>query len=240
MTSRHRAELLEAIRPRVRAYAESYPVLATAASDLDLVAPDALQAFRRMQDARAGLPGAQAYDAPTVSGGAASSSTERAAVGTTCVRCDEPGACRCAATPPMDLTSLDRRTLDHTLNRLDLITRPGQLVTDPAEWCRNVTNLCLTLRRLIEAWTPHHASDRDRRQVAKINRPEAADTWCEHHKQADLHEPAEHYGTVSGNLDHPMHLCGYCYWQVRRNGKLPNANAMEKRHRTGKNEKERV
>lgn len=217
MTSRTRTGLLETIRTRVRAAAADYPVLSRAADDLDACAPSALEAFRRMQDARPGLPGAQAYDAPTVSGGSAGlTQPERLA-------------------DQQDRTEADRRLLDTTLNQLDVLTRSG-LVTDSGEWCRNVTIRCLTLRRLVESWTPHRPTDKQRRAVAAAN----DGTWCEHHRSASIDEPAEHHGTVSGNLAIPMDLCGFCYWQVRRKGRLPSGEAMERRKRTGKNEKERV
>ena len=54
--------------------------LTLALSDLDHCDPLFVNAAKRMQDARAGLPGAQAYDSPSVSGGgSASSAPERLA-----------------------------------------------------------------------------------------------------------------------------------------------------------------
>lgn len=218
MTSRTRYRTLQLIHRRVRVFAESYD-LALALDDLDHIEPLFLTAAQRQQDARQGLPGAQAYDAPAVAGSGAE-------------RLTQPE--RLAAHP--DRTSADRALLDRLLHDLELATRPGDVILDSAEWSRLVTRDCLTLRRLVDAWTPHEPSARDQRDVAVEN----DGAWCEHHRTARLDEPAEHYGTVSGNLSLPMHLCGYCYWQVRRKGRLPPGEAMVKRHRTGKDEKEKV
>ena len=151
MTSRQRAQLLETIRPRLHSHAQRYPILATAANDLDHAAPHALTAFQRMQDARPGLPGAQAYDAPTVSGGSAGlTQPERLA-------------------DREDRTEADRRLADSLLNDLDAATNTRGVVMDPDQWCRRITSDALALRRLIEAWTPHAPTDAQRRKVTESN-----------------------------------------------------------------------
>lgn len=232
MTTRHRYERFTQIRTRVTALD-----LPDAAADLDWCDTRFTQAARRMQDARAGLPGAQAYDAPTVTGGSSGSPVERGAVGRTCVRCDEPDACGCARSVPGDRTQPDRELLDLLLNRLWYDVRPTTLHTEPDKVRARVARDCLTLRRLIEAWSAHQPTPRDKRQVEAAN---AAPVDCEHHATAGIFEPVAHTGTVSGNLDLPMRLCSYCYWQVKRKGKLPSGEAMERRKRTGKDEKEKV
>lgn len=226
MSSRTRAELLETIRRRLHDLDD--PKLTVAVEDLDHAAPNALAAFRRMQDARAGLPGAQAYDSPSVSGGSSSSSTERAAVGPTCVRCDVPGECRCASAPPMDATSLDRRTLDRVLRQLDGLTRPA-LVLDSGKWHAQITGHCLTIRNLVASWTPRPPTDKQRQAVEAANTP--AVPLCDHctpHRAKGCTEPVHRTGDAAGNLDEPLGLCHWCYRFVLRVGRLPDKREIER------------
>lgn len=217
MSSRTRFDLYERCRTAVRTLSIDHD-LALALTDLDLVAPFAYRAFCSMQDARPGLPGAQAYDAPSVSGGSSNGShPERMA-------------------EQDDRTEADRRLLDHTLSHLWFLVRPG-VIMDPDQAVKNITADALVLRRLIEAWTPRPPTDKQRRDLTVAN---AAPVDCEHHATAGIFEPMHAHGTVGGNLDLPMRLCLACHNQVRRNGKLPSGEWMERRRRSGKDEKERV
>lgn len=201
MTSRNRYDFLETIRVRVTAASTTYPILTTAAADLDRCAPDALAAFQRMQDARAGLPGAQAYDAPSVSGGSATlTQPERMAEQT-------------------DRTEPDRRLLDITLNQLDQLTNGHGVITDPGEWCRNITNRALTIRRLIEAWTPHRPTARDLRLVEEANTsaPECVLTRY----ALNLHAPVHCTSNLRGLVPDPVPVSRWVWRFARDYRRLP-------------------
>lgn len=150
MSSRTRTESLNASHTQVRHLATTMD-LTLALADLDHAAPLARRAFKRMQDARPGLPGAQAYDAPTVSGGSSMlTHPERIA-------------------SQHDRTEADRILLDRTLEHLWFLVRPDAATLDDDKVTRQITADCLTLRRLIDAWTPRTPTDRDRRQVRAEN-----------------------------------------------------------------------
>ena len=116
-----------------------------------------------------------------------------------------------------DPTAGEIRQLDQALRRLSA----------DAQW----------LAGFVSRQTPRAPSDKDRREVERANRP---DDGCDHHRAADLYEPAEHTGTVSDTLTLPMALCGFCYWQVRRKGVLPRGEVLVQRQVTGKDPRERV
>lgn len=96
----------------------------------------------------------------------------------------------------------------------------------------------LWLRGLVDRWTPHAPTQRDLREVERINTP-AND--CEHHTAAGIYEEATRpSGTVAGNLPHPMRLCEFCWWQVYRKGTLPRADVLDEMHHTGKRPRQRA
>lgn len=178
--------------------------LTLALADLDHADPLFLNAAKRMQDARAGLPGAQAYDAPSVSGGGSElTQPERLAEQT-------------------DRTQADRILLDSALDRLWMLVRHQGVVIDPEPWRKDITRWCLTLRRLVDTWTPHAASDKQREAMEQANT--AATPLCQHctpHRAKGHAEPVHRTGNAAGNLDAPLGLCHWCYRFVLRTGRLP-------------------
>lgn len=181
--------------------------LTLALADLDHCDPLFVGAARRMQDARAGLPGAQAYDSPSVSGGGSSSSaSERLA-------------------ERVDATQADRDLLDRLLT--DLWTDVRGVILEPAQVCTRITRNTLTLRRLVDAWTPHRPTDKQRAQVAAVNDGD----WCTHHQTAGYMEPTHRHWLVDGVK---VPLCQACIDQHRRNGRLPSGEWMQRRASRGK------
>jgi hypothetical protein len=181
--------------------------LTLALSDLDHCDPLFVNAAKRMQDARAGLPGAQAYDSPSVSGGGSSSSApERLAEQT-------------------DATQADRDLLDRILT--DLWTDVRGVILEPAQVCTRITRNTLTLRRLVDAWTPHRPTDKQRAQVAAVNDGD----WCTHHQTAGYMEPTHRHWLVDGVK---VPLCQACIDQHRRTGRLPTGEWMQRRASRGK------
>ena len=67
MSSRTRYATFQLIHTRIRQLAGRFD-LELATEDLNWIDTRFMTAAQRMQDARAGLPGAQAYDAPSVAG----------------------------------------------------------------------------------------------------------------------------------------------------------------------------
>lgn len=205
MSSRTRFDLYERCRTAVRTLSIDHD-LALALTDLDLVAPFAYRAFCSMQDARPGLPGAQAYDAPSVSGGSSNGShPERMA-------------------EQDDRTEADRRLLDHTLSHLWFLVRPG-VIMDPDQAVKNITADALVLRRLIEAWTPRPPTDKQRQAVTRANDPEAE---CAHHRSFGTFEPVHRTTDGNGLLSLPTPLCRFCYDRLRTDGVLPTADRMQR------------
>lgn len=152
-------------------------------------------AEQRMMDARPGLPGAQAFDSPSVSGGTSSSPTERTALATV-----EHG----------NKATADIRAMDDAI--------------------RGMAHHAANLRRLVDAYTPHAATGKDKARVERANDP----TDCEHHTAAGIYEPASTTGKAGGNLAHPMRLCEFCYREVYRKGVLPRGEVLVTRHHKGK------
>lgn len=206
MTSPARYTRLCQIHDAVRTLATVHD-LELALADLDHVDPLALKAFRAMQDARPALPGAQAYDAPSVSGGGSTSSApERLAV-------------------REDRTQHDRDLLDRLLR--DLWTDVRGAIPEPDQVCRRITRNTLALRRLVDAWTPHTPTDKQRASVAAVNDGD----WCTHHQTAGYMEPTHRMWTVDGIK---VPLCQPCIDQHRRNGRLPTGEWMQRRASRGK------
>lgn len=218
MTSRTRTDLLETIRTRVRAAAADYPVLTCAADDLDACAPSALEAFRRMQDARAGLPGAQAYDAPSVSGGGASlTQPERLADQT-------------------DPTEAERRLLDLTLRALDQATGPVGVIIDPVEWRKLVTSLAYELRRLIDRWTPHAPTDAQRRKVRDANTKATECALTREH--LNLWDQVHCTSNLTGLIPEPVPVSRWVWRFTRDHKRLPTPN--EWKHHASKDDQLRA
>jgi HAMP domain-containing protein len=183
--------------------------------DLDAIAPTMREVIARMMDARPSALGAASYDGPVVTGGAASSSTERLAL-----------------TPTPMLTDLGQ--LVRAIAALDQAAR---MVDHPAA-VAHASKHAAILWRLCQVWKPHAPTDRDRRAVEQENT--VVDPGCEHHARLHIYEPVYRTGNPGGNMPHPMALCEACYFQVLRKGKLPTGDWIEARRRTGKAERIRV
>ena len=214
MTSPDRYHRCRQIRAAVAALAATHD-LTLALADLDHCLtitgsnydPPFIIAARAMQDARAGLPGAQAYDSPSVSGGGSSASApERLA-------------------ERIDSTQADRDLLDRLLT--DLWTDVRGVILEPAQVCTRITRNTLTLRRLVDAWTPHRPTDKQRAQVAAVNDGD----WCTHHQTAGYMEPTHRHWLVDGVK---VPLCQACIDQHRRTGRLPTGEWMQRRASRGK------
>lgn len=161
-----------------------------ALADLTAIEATLPEAERRMMDARASLPGAQAFDSPSVGGGTSSSPTERHAL-------------------TGDPTQRDRDAFDKALRLIDQQTT--------------------ILRRLVDAWTPHAPTARDRARVERANdpTPECAVT-------RDLlgkHEPAHRTTDCGGILPAPLPLGRWVYDFVRSQGRLPVVRELERHDR---------
>lgn len=89
------------------------------------------------------------------------------------------------------------------------------------------------LRKLMEANSPHPADPKAKAAAEKAN--VVADPLCEHCtpwvRSLGI-EPVHRTGTVNGNLDKPMALGLWCYEFVRRTGRLPVRDEVE-RHDNG-------
>lgn len=205
MTSPARYTRYRQIHDAVRILAATHD-LTLALADLDHADPLFLQAVRRQQDARAGMPGAASYDSPSVSGGSSTSShPERMVLG-------------------VDRTQNDRDLLDATLGHLWFLVRPG-LNTDTAKVLRQITDDCYTLRRLVDAWSPHLPTDKQRASVTRANDPEAE---CAHHRSFGTFEPVHRSTDGGGLLKHRTPLCRFCYDRLRTDGTLPTADRLQR------------
>ena len=161
-------------------------------------------AEQRMMDARPGLPGAQAFDSPSVSGGGNGGPVEAA----------------------LNLTGGTEETDDNWKHPVDQ-ARTDIAAMDTA--IREMTKHAAILRRLIDTYTPHAASSKDKARVERANDP----TDCEHHTAAGIFEPCTTTGKAGGNLPHPMRLCDFCYREVYRKGRLPRGEVLVERHHKG-------
>lgn len=141
---------------------------ARAVTDATYIADRLAAAEQRMMDARPGLPGAQAFDSPSVSGGTSSSPTER-----------------------------------HALNDGGDRTRADIAAMDQA--VREIGKHTAILRRLVDAWTPHTATAKQKAATELANEvvPE-----CRHCREgADVFEPFRTTTDVGGILPGPVPLC---------------------------------
>lgn len=203
-----RAHQLAAITRTISRHLAVYPSLQPAHRDLTDAAIGFDQAVERLELAVNDGLGAQSFDGGR-GGGDTGSVPERLAG---------------KRDPAADtLTELDT-ALRHLTEKVGFPRTRTTLICEDA---RSVYNI-------VQMWSPHAPRPKDLREVRTLNMADG----CDHHITVKIHELASHHGTVSGNLSLPMALCDYCYWQVRRKGRLPTAEAMEKRHRTGKNELE--
>jgi|DEB3_MinimDraft_2_1074329.scaffolds.fasta_scaffold11387_2 hypothetical protein len=222
MSSRDRDNTRILIHRRVQVLAASMD-LTLALADLDHIAapgpaddytaPRFLIVCQRTQDARAPLPGAASYDGPTVSGGkAALTQPERLA-------------------DQLDRTQADRTRLDDTLRGLKRLTRPDGIIVNADHHRDAITTGCYTLRRIVDAWYPHEPNAKDQREASEAT---DQDNWCAHHRTAGYMEPTHRITNMGGTLDVKMPLCNPCVDQVRRNGKLPSAEWMQRQASRGK------
>ena len=179
---------------------------ARALADAVYIADRLGPAEQRMMDARPGLPGAQAFDSPSVSGGSSGGPVEQALH---LNGGDEDSDAKWQH--PQDQARTDIKAMDTAL--------------------REINKHAAILRRLVETYTPHAATGKDKAKVERANDP----TDCEHHTAAGIYEPANGpTGNVAGNLPHPMRLCEFCYREVYRKGVLPRGEVLVTRHHKGK------
>lgn len=227
-TSDPRPAKLTAIRDALtRAVADGYTELAPAADDL--TAACALNVAGAVHNLDMGLrDGIKGANLGATGGGSGDASPiERILIGP--VDDDESGDWAWSMsrdTAYTDLAQLDDaiRHLTDKLGRLH--QRPHQPMVHDAR----------TVWRIIQQWAPRKATSKDLREVAAAN----AQDGCTNHARIGVFEPVHRTGTVGGNLALPAALCSSCYDQVRRNGKVPTGEWMERRQRTGKNEMERI
>jgi len=200
-----RSSLFDQIRTRLTAALPDHPKLEQAVTDLNTIAPRFREAVQRMQDARPSALGAASYDGPTVTGGGAtSSSTERLAV-------------------QEDRTADDRRRLDRALRELDIQSR---CPTSRERW---ICEHAQTVWRIINAWTPHAPTDKQRETVEQSNAaPEPLCQCCTPHRAKGCAERVHRTGDAAGNLPAPLGLCHWCYRFALRTGRLPTKGEVQR------------
>jgi hypothetical protein len=77
---------------------------------------------------------------------------------------------------------------------------------------------------LVSKWAPRQPDAKARKATEEANIVE-----CVHHRATiGAHEDLHVHSDVAGNLEHPMALCRYCYEFVRRNGRLPSTNELDR------------
>jgi hypothetical protein len=240
MSSRRRTAEYERLAALVAGLVGEHPVLAHAVEDLHHAAPFVLKALQAMQDARPGQPGAQSYNG-TRGGGMTEIVFDEDDQEYVTVSFTQTEAAAASGDP----TAHDRRTFDRCLESVARECRALSLPTlildkrkadeDTAKRCRSINHSARTMRAIVDVWKPRHATAKQKKgAVEAANDP---DLWCAHHRQAGYMEPTHRVGTVGGNLNVKTPLCSACYDQVRRNGRLPTAEWMQRRARTGKNQK---
>lgn len=94
---------------------------------------------------------------------------------------------------------------------------------------RHLTTQAAVLRRLVDTWTPHAASSKDRAQVERANdpTPECAVT----RELIDAHEPAHRTSDCGGILPAPLPLGRWVYDFVRSTGRRPTVTELTRHHR---------
>ena len=125
----------------------------------------------------------------------------------------------------------------HADPTLSLAMKPDRVAREIAQLddvLRRMSVDAQWLRSFVDRWQPHAPTDRDRRDVEKVN--EGPDPLCEHctphlpsgsiHVERPL---TVNPTTVKGNLPTPMMLGRWCYDVVCDTGELPTRSMMEDR-----------
>ena len=153
---------------------------ARALVDATYITDKLAEAEKRMMDARPGLPGAQAFDSPSVSGGASGGPVEAALnlTGGT----EESDA---NWQHPQDQARADIKAMDTAI--------------------REINKHAAILRRLVDAYTPHAATGKDKAAAERANE---LDPECRHCREgADVFEPFRTTTDVGGILPAAVPLC---------------------------------
>lgn len=82
---------------------------------------------------------------------------------------------------------------------------------------REIGRYALVLRRIVESWTPHAPTDRDKRDVERANDPTPECALCRMH--ANVHEPVHRSGR-----------CRWCYDFAKRIGRVPAKEELQRHH----------
>lgn len=147
-----------------------------ALEDATYITDKLAEAEKRMMDARPGLPGAQAFDSPSVSGGTSSSPTERTALATV-----EHGNRATADIRAMDRALRDFGTASEVLRRLvdaytpHAATAKDQASVDKANDPEAVVPGCVHHHDFNREWVPAH---RTSTVGGNLPHPMALCRWC--------------------------------------------------------------
>lgn len=173
-----------------------------AIADLQAALTDLPAAERVMRDAIDGHAGAASYDGPHSRGGSSS---------------------------PVEALAVKH------FGNVTGGPRPGQHGDKAAAELAHLEELvarigrdALTVLNLVRANAPHAPSDKDRRDVERVNTAETLCQHCTDHRRTGDAQPVHRTGTVNGNLPHPMALCRWCYDRVRQDGRLPSGDRLER------------
>lgn len=115
------------------------------------------------------------------------------------------------------------------------------LACKPDPVSREITQLDQVLRRMsvdaqwlrafTDRWLPHAPTDRDRREVEKVNTETVPECWVMR-RHTDTFEPALCTTSLGGLLDEERPVCRWVYDFARRMGRLPGAEECQ-RHAAG-------
>jgi len=117
----------------------------------------------------------------------------------------------------------------HADPTLALACKPDRVAPEVAELDRRLKRLvhdAAWVAGFVARWTPHHPTDRDRREVEAANTADPMCEYCTPHRREGDAQEVHRTGTVAGNLPHPMALCRWCYDRVRSDGRLPNGDRL--------------
>ena len=87
------------------------------------------------------------------------------------------------------------------------------------------------LRSFVDRWQPHAPTDRDRREVERVNAETVPECWVMR-RHTDTFEPALCTSSLGGLLDGERPVCRWVYDFARRLGRLPGAEECQ-RHAAG-------
>lgn len=111
----------------------------------------------------------------------------------------------------VDPTARDRRQLDQSLRALLIHARE--------------------IRRLVDAWNPRPATDKERREVAHVNDVKPSCVHCTE-RRLEIRKEVEHAqngpSDVGGLLPSPLVLCRWCKDVVRQVQRLPSEREIDR------------